>query len=145
MLSSPESAQGLRTRKRQNEESKPPSPISYSKTATASAAKREQVGVPGLRDKHSSRGPLTLFRRYFTTKSTFDYVCVSHTDPFPSFTEKRGEIVNLDFSRDLTTSLVIPFWRKKDLSMSYQCSQVSEAFQEILTQWVGDGTRGLYL
>ena len=70
---------------------------------------------------------------------------VSHTDPFPSFTEKCGEIVNLDFSRDLTTSLVIPFWRKKDLSMSYKCSRVSEAFQEILTQWVGDGTRGLYL
>lgn len=31
-------------------------------------------------------------------------MCVSHIDPFPSFTEKYGEIVSLDFSRDLTPS-----------------------------------------
>ena len=61
-------------------------------------------------------------------------MCVSHTDPFPSLTEKYGKIVNLDFSKDLTASLVITFWRKKILSRSYQCSQISEAFWEILTQ-----------
>lgn len=45
-------------------------------------------------------------------------MCVSHTDTFPSFMEKCGEIVNLDFNRDLT--LGIFFVGKKVISMSYQ-------------------------
>lgn len=49
-------------------------------------------------------------------------MCISHTDPFHSFTEKSGEIVSLDFNRDLTTFLVISFFRRKVISMSSQCS-----------------------
>lgn len=46
-------------------------------------------------------------------------MCISHTDPFHSFTEKSGKIVNLDFNRDLTTFLIISFCKKKVISMSY--------------------------
>lgn len=84
---------------------------------------------------------LPSVRWYFNTKSAMYHTYVSHTDTFPSFTEKCGKIVNLDFNRDLTTSLVISFWSKKIISMSYQCSWVFEASQEILTQWIGTGTK----
>ena len=112
---------------------------------TSTSKKREWAGVPELWDKHFSCGPLMLFKWYSTPKSIFHYMYVSHTDLFPSFTEKYGKIVNLDFSKDLTASLVITFWRKTILSRSYQCSQNSEAFWEILIQWEGDGSRDLYL
>lgn len=57
---------------------------------------------------------------------------MSHIGP-SSFTEICGEIVKLDFNRDLTVSLVISFCRKKSPKFELSASQVSEASQEILT------------
>lgn len=69
---------------------------------------------------------------------------VSHTDPFPSFTEKCGEIVNLDFNRDLTTSWSYSFGGK---SLKYKLSVFPSfwSFPEDCDSVSRDGTSDLHL